>query len=383
VPRDLTDADDARVLEVLRYVDSLHDRGAADGLLAPVRDRLRRLRPSRTWRFPRLLLSPLDIVLVANDLWQPGSARLPRAIIAPVAEAVRLALPTQTAAAERRLARQTHPVHARIAAAGALVWPYAGGVLRAAGEVPPLWIKTGLPLAAFRPLTAAVAAGLDAACRIAALSSPFVPPEAVEAGVDVTLRQAKAAGPVPWGVVLALTLQHFPGTAATQAATRRHNDPLWDEACDSAVSACWSWVEAGTTATGLGASGVFAVELGRRIALLNALGEDPGRHRRALAARAKLRVTCIRQMEAGAMDLIIAPLRCVTSARAMDESFIETLEAGAWALRQFDAAAGSLGDGASPTAALRDACDALRGCALLAQADREHLIDVIQEGRLF
>jgi hypothetical protein len=379
-PRDLTDADDSRVLEVVRYVDSLQERGVADGLLAPVRDRLRRLRPARTWRFPRLLLSPLDIVLVANDVWREGSARLPRAIIAPVAESVRQALPIQTAAAERIVARQSHPVHARVAAAGALVWPLARGALRAHGDVPPSWIKTGLPMAAYRPLTCAVASGLDAACRIAALSNPMVPPEAVEAGVAVTLQQAKAAGPVPWGVVLALTLQHFPLAAATRAAINRHNDPVWDEACDSAVAACWTWLEAGTTASGIGASAAFAVDLRRRVALLDAFGEDGARHRRALAARAKLRVTCLRQMEAGALELIVAPLRCVTEAGAMDERFLEILEAGAWALRQFGAAAGGLGDGASHGAALREARNALLGCAALAKADRLHLGDVLGGG---
>ncbi len=379
--RDLADADDSRLLEVLRYLDSLPDRGTADGLVAPVRDRLRRLRPPRIWRFPRLLFTPLDIVLVPNDAWRVGSGRLPRAIIAPVAEMVRRALPTQTTAAERLLARKTHPTHENVAAAGALVWPKAGGALRADNEMPPSmapsWATTGLPGAAFRPLAFGVAAGLDAACRVAALSHPFVPPEAVEAGITATLRQAKTAGSDPWGIVLTLALQHFPRSAATRAAIRQHDDPIWGQACASAVAACWSWLEAGAAATGLGTSAAFALDLRRRIALLDAFGDDSARHRRALAVRAKLRAACARQLEAGAQDLIIAPLRSVTEADASGEGFMQTLEAGAWSLRRFNAEASRLGEVAACDAALRDAAGVVHGCALLQQADRQHLIDIL------
>ena len=41
VRRELAGASDQRVLDVLRFVDGLKDRSQADGLLAPLRDRLR------------------------------------------------------------------------------------------------------------------------------------------------------------------------------------------------------------------------------------------------------------------------------------------------------------------------------------------------------
>jgi hypothetical protein len=91
--RELVGASDERVLEVLRFVDTLPDRAAADGLLAPLRNRLRVLRPPRPLRFERLLMAPLNPVLVEPAAWRLGAPTLPRQAITPIAAQIREALP--------------------------------------------------------------------------------------------------------------------------------------------------------------------------------------------------------------------------------------------------------------------------------------------------
>src|SRR5580698_6184503 len=93
VRRELAGADDTRVLQVLRYVDGLADRGQADGLLAPLRDRLRRLRPARPLRFARVLFMPMDPAIVSTRDWRAGAPQLPRSAIAPIVAMVRRAQP--------------------------------------------------------------------------------------------------------------------------------------------------------------------------------------------------------------------------------------------------------------------------------------------------
>ncbi|MCQ8279243.1 hypothetical protein NFI95_12395 [Acetobacteraceae bacterium KSS8] len=77
-------ASDAKLRKVTRLIDSMPERGAADALLQPVRERLATLRPVRTLNRNRLLFTPFDRLLVPPTRWQPGTPTLPRSIVSPV-----------------------------------------------------------------------------------------------------------------------------------------------------------------------------------------------------------------------------------------------------------------------------------------------------------
>jgi hypothetical protein len=91
----LATAPDAALDKIVHLLDGMNDRGGADGLLAEVRPRLRRLQPSRPLRFARLLAMPLEGALVAPGEWSRGPAEIPRHALMPLAEAVRGALGTE------------------------------------------------------------------------------------------------------------------------------------------------------------------------------------------------------------------------------------------------------------------------------------------------
>ena len=61
---DLMEADDDKVRRILAVMDSVTDPTVNQTLLDPLRPRLAALRPVRPIRFGRLLLTPLDPVIV-------------------------------------------------------------------------------------------------------------------------------------------------------------------------------------------------------------------------------------------------------------------------------------------------------------------------------
>ena len=92
VRRDVAEAGDAQLLQVVRVVDAMEERGATDEVLAPVRARLRQIQPARPLRFARLLFLPADRLIVAPAAWRPGSPFLPRHALAVLSSAVRTQL---------------------------------------------------------------------------------------------------------------------------------------------------------------------------------------------------------------------------------------------------------------------------------------------------
>ncbi|MBE7209700.1 MAG: hypothetical protein INR65_01655, partial [Gluconacetobacter diazotrophicus] len=77
-------ASDTKILKITRMIDQMPERGEADALLEPIRDRLASLRPSRRMTWTRLLFLPFDPVLVPASQWRPGQYALPRSALLPV-----------------------------------------------------------------------------------------------------------------------------------------------------------------------------------------------------------------------------------------------------------------------------------------------------------
>ena len=77
----LADAHDSKIHLVLELVDRLETRGEAEALIAPLRQRLAKLKPKRKLSFTRLLFTPFNPLIVNTPDWKPNSLAIPRTIL--------------------------------------------------------------------------------------------------------------------------------------------------------------------------------------------------------------------------------------------------------------------------------------------------------------
>jgi hypothetical protein len=378
VRRELAGASDQRVLDVLRFVDSLNDRSQADSLLAPLRDRLRALRPPRKLRFGRLLFEPLGPAIVNPGDWRPGQPALPRSALPQLAGVVRRAMPDIVAEVERVIADAEAPETERIHAAGRLLWAPAAEVLGAA-KPPPEWQATSLPAATFNSLAAASALVLRNAWPMVELADPSVPAQEVNQSLSAMLGAAEAAGAQAWGLLLTVTLQLFPtAEAPLRAATTMRVDHAMREAAESASEAAWTWIEGATQDLGLGEPGEAAHVLRRQVALLEHLSSDPANRRRATDLQAVLRSACAARFASGLQQRLLMPLQNLTPAQAADGSVLEMLENDARALRCLDIDSRRLGCGAAHDARLVEAAAAIAARTDIPRTDRARLVEILR-----
>jgi hypothetical protein len=129
VRRSLTAANDAKVLQVVKMVDDMVDRGAADGLIEPLRTRLAQLRPPRRLRLERLLFTPLDPLIVPARHWRPQDPTIPRNALIPIAGTVRIALGRDIHQIDALIAGKTTLDTDAAMQAGEQLWPTAARVL--------------------------------------------------------------------------------------------------------------------------------------------------------------------------------------------------------------------------------------------------------------
>ena len=143
VRRDLASARDEQLTRVVALVDAMPDRGAADALVAPFRERLAVLRPVRPFNFTRLLFTPLDALIVAPAAWRRGAQTVPRQTLPALAAMVRGGMGPGAQTLETALA-QKNAVAASTAGLGKMIWPDAARIL-AAAPAPERWrAETGL-----------------------------------------------------------------------------------------------------------------------------------------------------------------------------------------------------------------------------------------------
>jgi hypothetical protein len=148
VRREMLSARDEQLVRVVALVDAMPQRGEADALVAPFRERLAVLRPVRPVNFQRLLFTPLDPVIMPVSSWRRGAQGVPRHTIAPLSAVVRSAMLPRAKAIEQDLAQLAGSVvrnrSAAIACIGRMVWPEAARILDAAA-MPAEWrADTGL-----------------------------------------------------------------------------------------------------------------------------------------------------------------------------------------------------------------------------------------------
>jgi hypothetical protein len=167
VRRELATARDAQLVKVVALVDAMPERGVADALVAPFRERLAELRPTRPINFTRLLFTPLNAVIVVPASWRRGAQSVPRHTLSTFSEIVRAVMGPRVEAIDVALARisllPADTASSAIARIGKLVWPEAARVLSTA-SVPDSWCAdTSLSKDDFAPIARLVSTVLGMA----------------------------------------------------------------------------------------------------------------------------------------------------------------------------------------------------------------------------
>ena len=125
----LQSASDDQLIRVVGMLDGLAERGSADALIAPTRDRLARLRPARPLAFARLLFAPVDPLLVPGPKWSRGGPGRPPTALLPLATQVRIELGGLATEVDAMIRGGLADDAALVLRAGTRLWPAAAAVL--------------------------------------------------------------------------------------------------------------------------------------------------------------------------------------------------------------------------------------------------------------
>ena len=366
----VADAGDDRVLQIVRLVETMTDRGEADALLAPLRGRLGLLRPARKMRFSRLLFMPFDRVIVSPTTWRMEQPTIPRTALIPLTKIVRASLGAVAEALDPVIGAIDTTDSAAVARIGAQLWPLAGRAL-AASEAPPSWAAQGLPKAAFMPLQLAVGFILGAQEQLANL--PPVGGEYVEHCLASLLTAAGECGTQCWGMLLALLLQGFPSAETPfRAAVSRRPDKAGDAAARAALDLAAEWIENSAVERGTLDLTQAVDEIGRQIVLLDCFSAEPALRQEAARLRVALQAACVARFEAGLNGCIGARL-----ATAPDRVAVGGMEQDARTLRRMEIQARRLGDGPDYDRKLRQAADSIAATPCLDRMDRVRLVEIL------
>jgi hypothetical protein len=387
--RDLVEINDAQLLQIVALIDRMADRGDADGLIAPLRSRFRRVRPPRPLRFARLLFLPLHPVLIAPPLFRAGMPAVPRTALVPLAGVVHAALGPRAREIEAMIAGRVETDTETIQAAGMELWPAAAAALIDAGPSAG-WSLAGLPVALHAPLSRAIAAVLAQASALYELICDVAAGLPVEPGrVDGFLTRAAPTGQGGWSLVLSVLLAHLPATGtvlhqATQWAARRR-DQVLVAAIEQVLETELTLLEAHGTAMveRLNSADLTTVsrEVRRIVDLLDAFaGTSPpaARRARAEAVRRDLDANCRARFADALTEDLLAPLQAMTGPPAADVP--PRLEAAARHLRALETVARRLGSAATYDTLLRQTAAAVRGVAADARLqlpDTVRLVEIL------
>ncbi|MBN9509880.1 MAG: hypothetical protein J0I21_12310 [Alphaproteobacteria bacterium] len=376
--RELLSVGDARLRRVVRVVDALPERGAADALIAPLRPRLARLRPPRALSLTRLLFAPVESLIVPAAVWSPKSPAIPRPLLRVLGQDVRTALAAEADALQARVASATMADTALLAECGATLWPRAAELLRSR-PAPADWsATTGLPDAAHpaivRPLCVLLAEG-SMLYRIAT-----VPPAAAMADAEQLLRIAAADGAPALAMMLTLLLRRLPraqrliqlaegaaaarGSDAGVVATQRALDYLLgDITAALPTDAALPHAEEGIRR---------AARLLEHLQAAANAAQRSARVAQVRAAREQLAEHCRDQFTAGAERLTAAPPNA-----AAEPEEVATLEDTARALRRLDVVGRRLSEAAPYERTLRATAARLLTNQRLAVTDRLRLAEIL------
>ena len=369
VIRGVHDARDEQILKVVAMVDAMPNRGNADQILAPLRDRLARLRPPRPLRFARLLFMPLDPLIVPAARWRPAQPAIPRTVILPFSSMVQQCLGPLAQRISAMIDGRLVSDHAVVEAAGALLWNDAGLQMLDATSVPG-WETTGLDHRVQRPLVRRTGALLTQALRLRRLvtdaAEGLVPPDAaiVQAMLVDTARLEPETQPMLIGLLLARVPETGPVLAAVAAALGQRGDAALRHAGEQAAELLLDQLETPGGAEGqLGGQDLSeaGATVRRLTSLLGALEGDPlapGRRDRLKGLRDRIDASCQSLFNERLSSDLLDPLRTLNASAGADSEW--ALEGAARGLRALETEARRVGGAKSYDSMLSKAADMVR-----------------------
>jgi hypothetical protein len=369
VSRGLSEAGDEKILQVVRMVDAMPVRGAADQLIAPLRARLARLRPPRPLRFARLLFLPLDPLIVPAARWRPQLPSIPRTAIPVLAAAMEAALGAPGRTILAMIEGHTTRDEAVVEATGALLWPLAARALLEATP-PANWETTGLGIQVHKPLTRHCGALLSQAVLLRRMISDaahgLVPPEAAD--VQAFLAGAIEHDPDVLPMAITVLLARIPETAPmlmrVASILGQREGALFRHASEQAADTLLDQLDAPGAAEGqLGGQDLAqAGAAARRLTLLlgaldgEALSKD--RRERLNDLRARIDAGCQALFAERLATDLLEPLRaCVADG---DPDGVWELESAARGLRALETEARRCGEHKLYDRLLGEAADIIR-----------------------
>jgi hypothetical protein len=391
----LAGAQDAKLREIVALVDSLPRRGLADNVIAPLRERLRRLRPARRMNARRLIFLPADRAIVPAAQWKRGMLAIPRHVLACLTDLVCAELGDSFAAFARAFDGTASDDIDIVLHHGRWLWPLAGAIL-ARAVMPPEWAAaTGLGLTDYNLIARPLAILLGAAGRVEELAQLGIDSERAQTAIRTLLAQAQtgisalpesndeAVAQACLGLLIEVCLQRLPDardtlTAAADLASRgenRHARPAADAALDCALSRAEAGLAASDPPMPLG-------ELLQLAELLDVLDQPgpagrPAGKARTAALRRNLDAHCRQRFQSELTGKLL-PMAAMLSATMPDDALL-SIEETARDLRRLEAIGRMAGGSAHYERALADSAAALPALAAGARAvDLARLIEILQ-----
>jgi hypothetical protein len=384
--RAIAGAEDPQIVRIVALVDQMMQRGPADLLIAPLRQRLARLRPPRPLRFDRLMFHPLDLLIGSVTRWRPGQQAIPRSALMPMAEHVRLAMGPAAVVIGTEIAGRTTDDCDLISRLGRSLWPEAARIL-AEAPMPESWDATELGIAAYLPLASIVAALLAEASAVDRLHADAAtgllppPPATIEAMLVRVARRDAVALPM----MLAVLLDQVPDAAALLPAAQLGPEATAIQAAlDGAADLLLRQLGQEDSTESRIATGTLAdagVAVSRMAALLRHLDvpdATPRRRDRLRAVRQRLEADCKARFASGLEDEVLAPLLHLGVPPAPAD--IPALESAARGLRVLETEARIVGSGSTYDVLLGKAAEAIKDRAMrdrLSRADQLRLVEIL------
>lgn len=357
---DLHGAEDRQLTQVVAMLDRLADRGEADALIAGLRPRLARLRPTRPQNFHRILFTPFDPLIVPIGDWLPDSPGVPRTILRPLGDLVRQAAPARISAIDTAFAAPD----AQPPEIGRTIWALAAETLPMIVR-PPGWQQaSGLRDADFSPLCHSLAIILHQAAALHdMIAAETAGQEADAASVEQMLAPLAVCDNRTASMLIALLNARLPNARVVRTLSQMLTTDTGNPALQQAANRAHEFILCGLE-TAVPPAANFDQAPSEMERLARALDTQATRLRnrpallgRVTQARSRLDAAC----RANFAELLTAQfLPSLGQMGDADEAEIDRFEHDARALRRFDLAARGLGGAPSYDQALRASAEKLR-----------------------
>ena len=389
IKRSLRNARDSQIEKVVAMVDIMRERGAADGLIDPLRPRLSQLRPARPLRFARLMFMPLNLLIAPAAHWRPGNATVPRTTLRPLADTV---LREGGQEAHRILCDiegSTTADAALITEAGDRLWRLAAPILLTAPQ-PEGWEGTGLALDVYAPLARKIGAVLRQIQALTLLTNDaalgLMPPD--PAIVGSMLRAVAADEPAAQPLLVALLLARVPqvGPLVARAAASLEGPAaiMLRMAIETAEDVVLQQLDRpGMTEAQLNFGTIS--DASAQVRSLSALlwnleiGGAPAPRKATLRSlRQRLDASCVSRFTQGLTDELLVPLFELPASQCQEN--VNRLEAAARGLRELETIARPLGGAAVYDKLLLQASDSVQqtgAAGALARIDIIRLVEIL------